>query len=173
MVDQHPEEWKVLCARAAVEQNAANLLKLIKRINDLLDKKQQRLEGKHTDQRAQIFQIAYDEILLVTRAELLETRGYDVQSALGNADAKLLLGRGGNYRVFLVGHAAPPNDREDMVAWIRAHFRDATVIAIRSKDERPIEIADYNFVLNGPDGWLNATEAALRAGPKTAKGGMA
>lgn len=172
-MDQHPEEWKALCARAAVEQNAENLLKLITRINNLLDNKQARLLGKMPAHRPRIFQVAYDELLLVTRAELLEQRGYDVQSAFGNADAKLILARGGDYRVFLVGHNASRAEREEIVDWIRATFPAATIIAISAKGEPPIAIADHNFVLNGAEGWLSVTEAALRTDPRSAKSGAA
>ena len=173
MADRHPEEWKTLCARAAVEKDAGHLFKLIKRINDLLDKKQARLERKRPEKSAHIFQIAYDEILLITRAEFLEERGLDVESALGNADAKLLLAKGGGYRVFLVGYRAPRADREDVIAWIRTKFRDATIIAITDKGEPPIEIADYNFVRNGPEGWFTIAEAVVRKDARNLKSGTA
>jgi hypothetical protein len=38
-----------------------------------------------------VFQIAYDEALLIARAELLEERGYEVGSVLGNEEAQRVL----------------------------------------------------------------------------------
>jgi len=35
-VKEHEEEWRLLCAQAAVEEDPAKLLKLIERINELL-----------------------------------------------------------------------------------------------------------------------------------------
>ena len=41
---EHTEEWKQLCALAAVEQDPKKLLELTQRINDLLQGKQKRLD---------------------------------------------------------------------------------------------------------------------------------
>jgi CheY-like chemotaxis protein len=38
--------WQALCEQAAVEQDPARLLELVREINDLLSKKQERLEGR-------------------------------------------------------------------------------------------------------------------------------
>jgi hypothetical protein len=42
---EHSEEWKNLCEQAAVEQDPQKLLDLIRRINELLDAKKNRLAG--------------------------------------------------------------------------------------------------------------------------------
>jgi hypothetical protein len=42
---EHTEEWKQLCQQAAVEQDPKKLLELTKRINELLDTKQHRIEN--------------------------------------------------------------------------------------------------------------------------------
>jgi hypothetical protein len=54
-----------------------------------------------------VFQIAYDEALLIARAELLEERGYEVGSVLGNEEAQRVLDQQQSFRLFIVGHAAP------------------------------------------------------------------
>jgi hypothetical protein len=40
------EEWQKLCDQAANEQDPKRLLELVKRINELLEQKEQRLQSK-------------------------------------------------------------------------------------------------------------------------------
>jgi hypothetical protein len=153
----HQEEWQKLCAQAAVEQDSAKLMKLIQRITELLDAKQKRLQGNPDPASSPklIFQIAYDEVLLIEREQLLKQRGYDVISVLGNADAQRSLARIPSCRLFIVGHNAPSETREEMVRWLRAKFPHAKIVALNSPSHRLPE-ADFNFVLNGPEEWLAA-----------------
>jgi hypothetical protein len=41
---ENTERWRILCAQASIEQDPAKLLELVKEINDLLQKKQDRLD---------------------------------------------------------------------------------------------------------------------------------
>jgi hypothetical protein len=45
---EHAEEWKNLCEQASTEQDPQKLLDLIKRINELLDAKKNRLSDRST-----------------------------------------------------------------------------------------------------------------------------
>ena len=45
-MQENKERWKLLCEQASVEQDPQKLLELVKEINELLRKKQVRLEGK-------------------------------------------------------------------------------------------------------------------------------
>ena len=159
MKDQQ-EEWQILCASAAVERDPTQLLKLVRRINELLELKRARLQGRVFStvarRRKRIFQIAYDELLLISRAQVLKDRGYDVTSVLGNADAHRVLAKGEKYRTFLIGHAAPQAERQAMVMWIRTQFRDAKILALNAPPYGALPEADFNFVLNGPEEWLAA-----------------
>jgi hypothetical protein len=103
-----------------------------------------------------VFQIAYDEGLLVTRAELLKARGYDVVSVLGNEAAKRILDTNRHYRLFIVGHGAPREEREAMFQWLRVNFPKAKILALTSPYESPVTTADYSIPLNGPEQWLAA-----------------
>jgi hypothetical protein len=47
-VKEYEDEWRVLCARAAVEQDPAELLRLVERINELLETKRRRLVEKRS-----------------------------------------------------------------------------------------------------------------------------
>jgi hypothetical protein len=162
-VKEHLEEWEILSARAAIEQDPEKLLKLVERINQLLELKRCRLEGHkfagEGRRGRRVFHIAYDEMLLISRAELLEERGYEVTSVLGNNDAKRVLENGrGTYRIFLIGHAAPAEDRKEIVQWIKSRFPAAKVVALNDPKIILAE-ADFNFVINGPEGWLGAVES--------------
>jgi hypothetical protein len=44
-VREHTEEWKQFCQQAAVEQDPKKLLELTRRINELLDAKQDRIDN--------------------------------------------------------------------------------------------------------------------------------
>ena len=43
---ENKERWKLLCEQAAVEQDPQKLLELTREINDLLLRKQRRLDGE-------------------------------------------------------------------------------------------------------------------------------
>lgn len=160
-MDDHREEWQALCEQAATEKDPARLSNLVRRICELLDAKQNRLRGKAPIPTMRsgrtIFQIAYTEMLLITRAELLKGRGYEVVSVLGNDSAKRVLSKPQTeYRIFIVGHAAPVEDRKEIVTWIKTKFPVAKVIALNPPEQDNLAGADFNFVLNGPEGWLGA-----------------
>ena len=86
MKDQE-EEWLEVYREASEEQDSEKLFQLVRRINELLDAKDRRLRQTRielTSNRKIVFQIAYDEMLLIKRAELLKNRGYEVSPVLGN-----------------------------------------------------------------------------------------
>lgn len=114
--------------------------------------------------KKRVFQIAYNEGLLVTRAEMLRLDGYDVVSVvvddedrvLGNEAAKRILDKSQSYQVFIVGHDAPREEREEMFRWLRDNFPSAKILALISPYESTLTGADYSVPLNGPEQWLAA-----------------
>ncbi len=147
-----------LCRQASVEQDSEKLFRLVCRINELLEAKDKRLRSGAAEPQSdgkRVFQIAYDEMLLVSRAELLKNRGYEVSSALGNDGAKRILDKRERYRIFIVGHAAPKETREDMVRWLRANFPNTKILVVNPPSLAILAGADYNVVLNGPEEWLS------------------
>lgn len=93
MQDQE-EEWLELCKQASVEQDRERLFVLVRRISELLEARDQRLRATVRSQPLEataLFQIAYDEMCLIARAELLKNSGYQADSALGSDEAKRLL----------------------------------------------------------------------------------
>jgi hypothetical protein len=134
------------------------LFRLVRRINELLEAKDKRLRSDaaepHTDGK-RVFQIAYDEMLLISREELLKRHGYEVSSVLGNDAAKRILDNREGYRIFIVGHAAPKETREDMIRWLRANFPNTKILVLNPPSTALLAEADYNVVLNGPEEWLS------------------
>lgn len=112
------EEWQELCKLAAIEQDPKNLLKLTSRIGELLEEKERRLRGLRAGDGARdkkrIFQIAYTEGLLITRAELLKAHGYDVVSVLSNEAAKRLSTRAIAMTSSSWGMLRPRNQRSNV-----------------------------------------------------------
>ena len=77
-----------------------------------------------------VFQIAYTTELMFTREEVLKSRGYVVESVLGNAAAKRVLESGPDYDLFIVGHTASQETRQEMAHWVREKFPRAKVLAL-------------------------------------------
>jgi len=158
VVRDHQKEWQELCRQASVEQDREKLLQLVRRINDLLEAKDKRLQESipaPVSRGNRIFQIAYDEKLLITRAELLKNRGYEVGSVLGNDEAQRVLNSHQRYRLFIVGHAAPREAREEMLRWLKTNFPHTRILALNPPHQPNLGEADYNVVLNGPEAWLS------------------
>ena len=107
-----------------------------------------------------IFQIAYDEQLMASRAELLKSHGFTVISVLGNEAAKAALAAPRQYSLFLLGHGAPPNARREMADWLKANYPKIALLALNPPFQKELEPADYNVVLNGPEEWLFVVEAS-------------
>lgn len=150
-----------LCKQASVEQDPQKLFRLVCAINELLEAKDKRLRSRAAEGQSdgkRVFQIAYDEMLLVSRAELLKNRGYEVSSAIGNDGAKRILDKGERYRIFIVGHAAPLETREEMVSWLKANFPNIKILVVNPPASAILAEADYNVVLNGPEAWLSIVE---------------
>jgi hypothetical protein len=108
-----------------------------------------------------VFQIAYDEHRLVTRAELLRHNGYEVLSVVGNEAAKIVLSSPQHCDLFIVGHAAPEQTRKEMVDWLKARYPHVKILALNRADHRQLAGADYNVLLNGPNQWLSVITAAV------------
>jgi hypothetical protein len=155
---EQQEEWMELCRQASLEQDPEKLFQLVRRINELLEAKDKRLRSNAAEPQSdgkRVFQIAYDETLLVSRAELLRSRGYEVNSVLGNDAAKRILDPRERYRIFIVGHAAPKETREEMVRWLKANFPSTKILVVNPPSSAVLAGADYNVVLNGPEEWLS------------------
>jgi hypothetical protein len=152
------EEWIELCREAYVERDPSRLHKLIRRINELLEAKENRLRmgsAKLTSEGIGVLQIAYDEISLISRAELLKDRGYEIESVLGNDDAKRIMDKNHPYGLVIVGHTAPKEERQEMVQWLRTNFPDTKILALNLPHQMTLAAVHYNVVLDGPEEWIS------------------
>jgi hypothetical protein len=83
-VRDQQEEWLELCKQASVEQDSEKLSVLVRRISELLEAKDKRLQASRVQPPSKgngVFQIAYDEKLLITRADVLKNRGFAAASS--------------------------------------------------------------------------------------------
>lgn len=105
-----------------------------------------------------LFQSSYDEKGMNARAELLRRFGHEVISVTHNEAAKVALSSFRDVDLFIVGHTAPAQTRNEMVAWLKTNYPNVTIVALNpSKDE--LIGADYNVVPNDYDEWLSLLAA--------------
>lgn len=107
-----------------------------------------------------IFQVAYDEQLMVTRAAVLKAHGFTVISVVGNEAAKAALSTPQHYSLFILGTSAPTKVRGEMADWLKANYPKVPILALNPPYQKELEPADYNVVLNGPEEWLFVVEAS-------------
>ena len=107
-----------------------------------------------------VFQIGYDEKDLNARAELFRRVGHHVVSVPDNEAAKQALTSIEKVDVFVVGHTAPEQTRNEMVDWLKANFPNVKIVALIPSANRQLPHADYNIVLNDWDEWLSLLAAA-------------
>jgi hypothetical protein len=107
-----------------------------------------------------IFQIAYDQQLMATRAEVLKAHGFTVISVLGDEAAKAALATPRYYSLFMVGHSATAKDRKEMADWLKENYPKVPILALNPPYQQQLVPADYNVVLNGPEEWLFVVEAS-------------
>lgn len=107
-----------------------------------------------------VFQIGYDEKDLNARAELFRRVGHHVVSVADNEAAKQALSSIEKVDVFVVGHTAPEQTRNEMVDWLKANFPNVKIVALIPSASRQLPHADYNIVLNDWDEWLSLLAAA-------------
>lgn len=101
----------------------------------------------------QIFQISYDEQLGLRSAELLNSHGYSVVSIIGNDAAQVVLSPIQNYGLFIIGHAAAEETRQEMVLWLKAKYPTVKILALNPPNQEVLH-ADYNVWQDGPENWL-------------------
>jgi hypothetical protein len=103
----------------------------------------------------QLFLIAYRYDLLVTRAALLRSRGYETWSALGNDAAKTALKADDqSYNLFIVGNAAGKDIRTEMASWLRIQYPETRILALNATGNQQLDDLKYNADDSALDVWL-------------------
>jgi CheY-like chemotaxis protein len=141
------------------EAFAAGIVSVVSKeghVSNLVTEANALLAGRRKLRR--IFQIAYTQPLLLARAELLRSRGYEVSSALGNEAAQIeLKACTETYDLFIVGHAAPREVRAKMVQWLKEHYPTVKILAVHPPHCPQLPVADFNI---GPEELLVAVATA-------------
>lgn len=107
-----------------------------------------------------LFQIGYDEKELGARTELFRRFGHEVISATDNEAAKRALASIQSVDMFIVGHQAPAQTRQEMVDWLKANFPKSKIVALIPSAARHLSHADFNVVLNDWDELISLLAAA-------------
>jgi hypothetical protein len=106
-----------------------------------------------------VFQIGYEERETKARAEMLRRFGHEVISVTHNEAAKVALSSYHDVDLFIVGHTAPQQTREEMVVWLKTNYPKVKIVALNPSKQHLLG-ADYNVVLNDHDEWLSLLAAA-------------
>lgn len=91
---------------------------------------------------AKILSVSYDETLLVTRHKILESRGYEVTSALGIRDAVQQCSSDTPFDLFILGHSIPHEEKEALIYHFRANRPSTPVVALKKIGEERVRGAD-------------------------------
>jgi DNA-binding NtrC family response regulator len=123
------------------------------------------LDGAAQLPQHNIFQIAYYDSLLSTRALLLEQSGYAVSSALGNEQAKAAArSLPPAIDLVLIGFSGTYVQRAAMIHWIKKQHPELPVVALQAHASEKFAEADAVALAERPERWLAAVTACL--GPR-------
>ena len=118
-------------------------------------------QGGSSITRKRVLQVAYYDSLLKTRAALLETRGYEVTSALGNAEA-MALGAPALSSVDLVviGFSSRHDTRAAMFRWFKERLPHVPVLMLLSDPAERFPEASH-VAPSQPVEWLEVVARCL------------
>src|SRR5215467_12440280 len=103
-----------------------------------------------------VFQISYDdEKGSAARETLFRSFGHEVVSVVDNDAAKRALASIPNVDVFIIGHTAPEQTREEMVDWLKANFPKAKIVALIPSAIPELLCADYNVPQSDWAAWVS------------------
>ena len=103
-----------------------------------------------------VFQISYDDDRgAAARDALFKNFGHEVISVVDNVAAKRALVSIPNVDVFILGHTAPEQAREEMVDWLKANFPQAKIVALIPSASPWLLCADYNIPQSDWAAWVS------------------
>jgi len=103
-----------------------------------------------------VFQIGYDdEKGSAARETLFRSFGHEVVTVVDNDAAKGVLASIPNVDVFILGHTAPEQTREEMVDWLKANFPKAKIVALIPSAIPELLCADYNVPQSDWAAWVS------------------
>jgi hypothetical protein len=106
--------------------------------------------------RQMVFQISYDDDKgSAARETLFRSFGHEVVSVGDNEATKRALGSISNVDVFILGHTAPEQTRNEMVDWLRMSFPEAKIVALIPSAVPELLSADYNVPQSDWAAWVS------------------
>jgi CheY-like chemotaxis protein len=109
-----------------------------------------------------ILYISYDEQVLIARRALLEREGYVVTSALGFKEAMAACA-GGDFHLFILGHAVPQGDKDRLIALFRKNC-SAPILSLWRRNEPVLDTANYVAFSEDPAQFLMSVAKILFRG---------
>lgn len=94
--------------------------------------------------KARILCVSYDEVLLRTRAMLLQHEGYGVVSSLGFTNSLRHCNEGG-FDLFVLGHSIPIPDQEELTRVFKKSCKGPVVSLRRGIGQAPLSGADVTI----------------------------
>ncbi len=114
-----------------------------------------------------ILSIAYEPSLERTRTLLLKQEGYEVTSALDTAEARQTA-ETSSFDLFLIGHAAPVEERVELLKWLRSRFATTKVLMLTTarRHEHDFPGADCVVDAGDPQRLLDAVRSCAPLTPR-------
>lgn len=84
--------------------------------------------------KKRILHVEFDRTLLAIRHTLLETAGFEVVSCFNATGIREVSTATAPFDVFLVGHSAPADEREDLVIWMKTNFPETRIVVLRKRE---------------------------------------
>lgn len=113
-----------------------------------------------------ILSVSYDQVLLTTRQQVLQTKGYAVTSVRGMSAALKACSNGASFDLLILGHSIPHAEKQTIIEAFRANRPEGPVIALKRHGEKPVRDADLEIEPNPPE--LLEAVAKLISGMGTA-----
>jgi CheY-like chemotaxis protein len=92
-----------------------------------------------------ILSVSYDQVLLITRQRILESKGYTVTSARGARDALQHCNSDTPFALFILGHSIPHVEKEALIEYFRANRPAAPIIARKRAGEEHVRGANLEI----------------------------
>jgi DNA-binding response OmpR family regulator len=116
------------------------------------------MRGGAVARTERVFCVSWDASLAVTRRMLLSQAGYDVISALGEAEARKFCMRDADLMV--LGHSVPQDQKQIFIEAFRQHS-PAPVLSLLRPGQRKLPEATLGLEAIGPEDFIHAVRNIL------------
>ena len=113
--------------------------------------------------KKRILHVEFDRTLLAVRHALLESAGFEVISCFSGLATREVSTATAPFDLFLIGHAAPVAERNELVAWMKSNFPRTTVVVLRPRETDSSPIGDVTTTVEPAD-LVKAIVDALKCG---------